>query len=118
MKDQVVVRRRSYMSNFTDDDNDILLKLQHNDGTQVTFISAPASIFTQTEELEPIVFGLPDNEVCVVFNGELFQEMVEESVEINGEQYGSGSAAFLPMTLLLNIGINAVNDYLAEQRSE
>ena len=114
----MVVRRRGYMSNFTDDDSDILLKLQHNDGTQVTFISGPASIFKQTEELEPIVFGLPDNEVCVVFNGELFQDMVDESVEINGEQYGTESAAFLPLTLLINIGINAVNDYLAKQKSE
>ena len=105
------------MSQFTEDDNDILLKLQNNDGTQVTFISGPASIFKQTEELEPIVFGLPDNEVCVVFNGELFQDMVDESVEINGEQYGTESAAFLPMTLLINIGINAVNDYLAKQKS-
>ncbi len=105
------------MSQFTEDDNDIFLKLQHNDGTQVTFISGPASIFKQTKELEPIVFGLPDNEVCVVFNGELFQEMVDESVEINGEQYGRDSAAFLPTTLLLNIGLKAVNEYLEEQKN-
>jgi hypothetical protein len=105
------------MSQFTEDDNDILLKLQNNDGTQVTFISGPASIFKQTEELEPIVFGLPDNEVCVVFNGELFQEMVDESVEINGAQYGRGSAAFLPTTLLLNIGLKAVNEYLEGQKN-
>jgi hypothetical protein len=105
------------MSQFTDDDNDILLKLQHNDGTQVTFISGPASIFKQTEELEPIVFGLPDNEVCVAFNGELFQTMVEESIERNGAQYGRDSAAFLPTTLLLNIGLKAVNQYLEEQKN-
>ena len=94
------------MSEFTEDDNDILLKLKHDDGTQVTFITAPASAFTDSDELEPIVFGLPDNEVCVAFNGELFQSMVEESIERNGEQYGRGSAAFLPMTLLLNIGLS------------
>jgi hypothetical protein len=105
------------MSQFTEDDNDILLKLQNNDGTQVTFISGPASIFKQTEELEPIVFGLPDKEVCVVFNGELFQEMVDESVAINGAQYGRDSAAFLPTTLLLNIGLKAVNQYLEEQKN-
>lgn len=105
------------MSEFTEDDNDILLKLKHEDGTQVTFITAPASAFRDTEELEAIVFGLPDNEVCVAFNGELFQSMVEESVERNGEQYGRGSAAFLPMTLLLNIGLKAVNEYLEEQKN-
>ena len=106
------------MSEFTEDDNDILLKLKHDDGTQVTFISAPASAFTDGDELEPIVFGLPDNKVYVVFNGELFDEMVEDSIEKNGEQYGTNEAAFLPVTLLLNIGINAVNDYLAEQRGD
>jgi len=105
------------MSEFTEDDNDILMKLKHDDGTQVTFITAPASAFRDTDELELIVFGLPDNEVCVAFNGELFQSMVEESIERNGEQYGRGSAAFLPMTLLLNIGLKAVNDYLEEQKN-
>ena len=121
VKVQMVVRRRSYMSNFTDDnnnDNDTLLTLRHDDGTEVTFVRAPASVFAQTDELEPIVFGLPDNKVYVVFNGELFDEMVEDSIEKNGEQYGTNEAAFLPVTLLLNIGINAVNDYLAEQRGE
>ena len=103
---------------FTEDDNDILLKMKHEDGTQVTFITAPASVFTQTEEFEPIVFGLPDNEVCVAINGELFQELVEESVERNGEQYGRGSATFLPLTLVLNIGLKAVNKYLEEQKAE
>ena len=105
------------MSGFTEDDNDILLKLKHDDGTQVTFITAPASAFTDSEELETIVFGLPDNEVCVVFNGELFQTMVEESIERNGAQYGRGSAAFLPTTLLLNIGLKAVNEYLEGQKN-
>ena len=103
---------------FTEDDNDILLKMKHEDGTQVTFITAPASVFTQTDELEPIVFGLPDNEVCVAINGELFQELVEESVERNGKQYGRGSAIFLPLTLVLNIGLKAVNKYLEEQKAE
>jgi len=106
------------MSIFTDDDDDILLKLKQNNGTHVTFITAPASVFTQIDELEPIVFGLPDNEVCVAINGELFQEMVAESVERNGEQYGRGPATFLPLTLLLNIGLKAVNEYLNEQEVE
>ena len=105
------------MSGFTEDDNDILMKLKHDDGTQVTFITAPASAFADSDELEPIVFGLPDNEVCVAFNGELFQTMVEESIEINGAQYGRDSAAFLPTTLLLNIGLKAVNEYLEEQKN-
>ena len=82
VKVQMVVRRRSYMSNFTDNnndnDNDTLLTLRHDDGTEVTFVRAPASVFTQIDELEPIVFGLPDNKVYVVFNGELFDEMVED----------------------------------------
>ena len=60
VKVQMVVRRRSYMSNFTDDnnnDNDTLLTLRHDDGTEVTFVRAPASVFTQIDELEPIVLG-------------------------------------------------------------
>jgi hypothetical protein len=43
--------------------------------------------------------------------------MVDESVAINGAQYGRDSAAFLPTTLLLNIGLKAVNQYLEEQKN-
>lgn len=102
---------------FLEDDNeDVLIRMQHEDGTTVTFLTAPPEVFNQQEELEPLVYGIGEAEVCVAFNGDLIERMIKESIEKNGETYGAQASAFLPITLILNKGLKAVNRYLEEQK--
>ncbi len=98
---------------FLEEDNeDVMIRMEHEDGTKVTFLTAPPEVFTQREELEPLVYGLGDNEIFVAFNSDLLERLIEDSVEKNSETYGRGASAFLPMTLLINKGLKAVDDYL------
>jgi hypothetical protein len=93
-------------------DEDVLMKMEHEDGTRVTFLTAPASAFGQSEELEPLVYGLGEKEIYVAFNSELLERLMEDSIEKNSETYGRGASAFLPMTLLINKGLKAVDEYM------
>ena len=101
-----------------DDDDDVLIRMQHKDGTTVTFLTAPPEVFIDKIELEPLVFGISDTDVCVAFNSDLVENMIKESVEKNGETYGAQAAAFLPITMILNKGIKAVEKYVAATKSD
>jgi hypothetical protein len=102
---------------FLEEDNeDVMIRMEHEDGTKVTFLTAPPEVFTQTEELEPLVYGIGDKDVCVAFNSELIERMIAESVEKNGETYGAQASAFLPITMILNKGLKAVDKYLKDQK--
>lgn len=94
------------------DNDDIILRMEHEDGTHITFLTAPASVFTQQDVLEPLVTELGKKNIFVAFNGELLARLVNDSVEKNGDVYGNGASAFLPMTLLINTGVKAVEDYM------
>ena len=39
-----------------EEDDDILIRLQHDNGTVVTFISAPSSVFEKSDVIEPLIF--------------------------------------------------------------
>ena len=98
---------------FTDDDNnDVLILMQHEDGTTVTFLTAPPEVFPQRDELEPLVYGIGDNSICVAFNADIIERLIAESIEKNGDTYGKHASAFLPISLLLNKGLKAVEQYL------
>ena len=99
-----------------DDDDDVIIRLQQEDGTTVTFITAPESVFDVKEKLEPLVYGMGEGEICVVFNGDLFEQMIKDSVMKNGAMYGAQASALLPITMFLHRGIRAANRYLKEQK--
>ena len=102
---------------FTEDDNDdVLVRIQHEDVTKVTFLTASPDVFTEKDKLEPLVYGIGDKDVCVAFNGDLIEQMIKESVEKNGETYGAQASAFLPITMILNIGLKAVDKYMKDQK--
>lgn len=106
------------MEYFTKDGGDILLKMEHSDGTKLTFISAPSSVFNEQDELEVILYGLGSNEVCIAFNDDFFRTLVEESIENNADRYGIENAIALPTSYLVNIGLKAVREYFEQQRSD
>lgn len=99
------------------DSDDILLQMMHEDGTVITFITAPPSVFSeQTEELEPIVYGLSEQDIYVVFNGEVIQRLVADSVEKNGDTYGVNASTFLPLSFVINKGIKATEEYMKKNK--
>ena len=102
---------------FLEEDNeDVMIRMQHEDGTTVTFLTAPPEVFTQRDELEPLVYGIGDKDVCVAFNSDLIERMISESIEKNGETYGAQASAFLPITMILNKGLKAVDKYMRDQK--
>jgi hypothetical protein len=106
-----------FLKDSADEDDDVLIRMQHKDGTTVTFLTAPPEVFTEREQLEPLLFGISETDICVAFNSDLVESMIDESVEKNGEFYGAQAAAFLPITMILNKGLKAVDDYVAEHKS-
>ena len=87
--------------------------MMHEDGTVITFITAPPAVFSdQSEELEPIVYGLSEQDIYVVFNGEVIQRLVADSIEKNGDTYGEGASTFLPLSFIINKGIKATEEYM------
>jgi hypothetical protein len=102
---------------FEEDDNDdVMIRMQHEDGTTVIFLTAPSSVFTQQDTLEALVYGIGDGEVCVAFNSDIVEQMIQESIDKNGETYGAQASAFLPITLILNKGLKAATKYLDAQK--
>jgi hypothetical protein len=97
-------------------DNDILLRMEHEDGTHITFLTAHPSAFTDRDVLEPLVTELDTNQIYVAFNGELLEKLIHESVEKNGETYGNHASAFLPLSLIINTGIKAVDEYMNKRK--
>ncbi|GDX20248.1 hypothetical protein LBMAG07_11690 [Actinomycetes bacterium] len=102
---------------FLEDDNeDVMIRMEHDDGFKVTFLTAPPEVFTTKDELGPLVYGIGDKDVCVAFNSDLVELMIAESIEKNGETYGAQASAFLPITLILNKGLKAANKYIQDQK--
>ena len=64
-----------------EEDDDILIRMQHDNGTVVTFISAPSSVFEKSDVIEPMIFWLASDNVFVAINEDLLNEMIEESME-------------------------------------
>ena len=64
-----------------EEDDDILIRMQHDNGTVVTFISAPSSVFEKSDVIDPMIFWLASDNVFVAINEDLLNEMIEESME-------------------------------------
>ena len=100
----------------SNDDEDVLLRLRHDNGTSVTFLTAPAATFTVTDKLEPLITQLDTDQIYVAFNEDLVEQLIQKSIEKNGADYGAQAAAFLPITKILNIGLRAVNEYVERNK--
>jgi hypothetical protein len=97
---------------FNEEESDVMMRLQDSDGRDITFITAPSGAFGY-DELGPIITGF-DNQIILAFNEDKIQRMIEEAVEEFGEKYGSKSAVFLPISQIMQIGIDAVEKYVKE----
>jgi hypothetical protein len=99
-----------HMFGFINDDSDVLMRMKNDDGQELTFITAPAEAFPD-DDIGPIVTGL-DDQIVVAFNQEKIEELIDDSIEKNAEIYGEAAAAFLPISLILQKGMRAADEYL------
>jgi len=94
---------------YVHDDEDVMIRMRNDVGQELTFITAPGRAFPDGE-LGPIVTGF-EGQIIVAFNGDKLEQMIESSIETNGETYGDGAAAFLPISLILQKGMQAAEEY-------
>jgi hypothetical protein len=99
-----------------DDEDDVLIRMQHDDGTTVTFLTAPPEVFTERDQLEPLLFSISETDICIAFNSDLLESKIKEAVERNCDTYSAKEAAFLPITMILNKGLKAVDMYKAANK--
>ena len=113
-------KSRNYDFDFeryeSEDDDDVLLCLQHDDGTYVTFLTAPATAFAVTDKLEPLITQLDIDQIYVAFNEDQINQLIQKSIEKNSDEYGKQAAAILPITKVLNIGLRAVNEFVERNK--
>lgn len=96
-------------------DDDILIRMQHDNGTIVTFISAPSSVFEKSDVIDPMIFWLGSESVFVAINEDLLNEMIEESIEKNDCVYKKNGAVVSPIIHAINIGLIEVSRQIAHR---
>ena len=64
-------------------EDNILMRIQHESGVIVTFLTAPPEVFLNQNDLQPETLWLTDTDAYIVFNEELLEEYVLEEIEEN-----------------------------------
>ena len=112
-------RKRAEMNpeieDINDEDDDVLIQMQNDDGVVVTFLTAPPSVFEVTDRIDPLTFWMSPKNVYVAINEDILNEMIEESIEKNNGVYDDKAAAFLPIVHVLNIGLKEVNRQITQR---
>ena len=116
---QQTQRKRAEMNpeieDINDEDDDVLIQMQNDDGVVVTFLTAPPSVFEVTDRIDPLTFWMSPKSVYVAINEDILNEMIEESIEKNSEIYDEKEAAFLPIVHILNVGLREVDRQIAQR---
>ena len=116
---QQTQRKRAEMNpeieDINDEDDDVLIQMQNDDGVVVTFLTAPPSVFEVTDRIDPLTFWMSPKSVYVAINEDILNEMIEESIEKNSEIYDEKEAAFLPIVHILNVGLREVDRQISQR---
>ena len=103
------------IEDINDEDDDVLMQMQNDDGVVVTFLTAPPSVFEVTDRIDPLTFWMSPKSVYVAINEDILNEMIEESIEKNSEIYDEKEAAFLPIVHILNVGLREVDRQISQR---
>jgi len=103
------------IEDINDEDDDVLMQMQNDDGVVVTFLTAPPSVFEVTDRIDPLTFWMSPKSVYVAINEDILNEMIEESIEKNSQIYDEKEAAFLPIVHILNVGLKEVDRQIAQR---
>ena len=63
--------------------NNILMRIKHESGVIVTFLTAPPEVFSNQNDLQPEILWLTDTDAYILFNEDLLEEYVLEEIEQN-----------------------------------
>ena len=63
--------------------NNILMRIQHESGVIVTFLTAPPEVFSNQNDLQPEILWMTDTDAYILFNEDLLEEYVLEEIEQN-----------------------------------
>ena len=64
-------------------EDNILMRIQHESGVIITFLTAPPEVFLYQNDLQPEILWLTDTDAYILFNEELLGEYVLEEIEEN-----------------------------------
>ena len=106
------------IEDINDEDDDVLIQMQNDDGVVVTFLTAPPSVFEVTDRIDPLTFWMSPKSVYVAINEDILNEMIVESIEKNNGVYDDKEAAFLPIVHVLNIGLKEVDKQIANRATK
>ena len=106
------------IEDINDEDDDVLIQMQNDDGVVVTFLTAPPSVFEVTDRIDPLTFWMSPKSVYVAINEDILNEMIKESIEKNYGVYDDKEAAFLPIVHVLNIGLKEVDKQIANRATK
>jgi hypothetical protein len=97
------------MSEYRDElvDN-VLMRIQHESGVIVTFLTAPPEVFSDQNDLQPEILWLTDTDAYVVFNKELLEEYVLEEIEQNETNFCETQTELTVLQQLLRDSIKIV----------
>ena len=69
------------MNDLEDNEVHILRRRTRSSGGTVVFLTAAPSVFTDLEPSEPIIYELPGDQICVVFNIDLVAARIYEAID-------------------------------------
>jgi len=95
------------------EEDDILMRFEGKNGVTLTMMTAPPETFGGNDDLEPQITGW-EKQIYAIFNENAVERMIRESIETNGETYGTQAAAFLPITLIMRKAMEAATKYQDE----
>lgn len=117
-----ILNQKDELMDFEDfleeNDDDVLIRMQRDDGTMVTFLTAPPEVFTEKEQLEPLLFGISETDFYIAVNNDLLESKIKEAAEKNCGVYFANEATLQPITMVLNKGLEAVDKYKAANKSD
>ena len=97
---------------FGSEDPEIMFRFENPEtGQQVAVIAAPPETM---DEDGPVVIQLTEDNIVVLFNERFVLDKFERAIEVNGEEFGEGTAAAMAMSNLMQMALRAAAEKFDE----
>ena len=102
---------REYQDELSDN---ILMRIQHESGVIVTFLTAPAEVFLNQNDLQPEILWLTDIDAYIVFNEELLREYVLEEIEENETNFDETQTELTLLQQLIRDSVRVIESKITK----
>lgn len=89
---------------------DILMQFTNDQGVILTVMTAPPDVFKGDQTMEPLVTGW-DKEIYVVFNAEVVEQAMRDSIEQNIGEHDENESSGLAILDIMRKGIEMGEKY-------